>query len=439
MKKGWRSANLSPDRRIFFGQGRGGVSSREIASRVARSFGSRGGASTADLLFPLLFPPTLISVTPSSGPIAGGTVVDLAGLHFRSGATATFDGVPATNAVFVSSSHITCTVPAHAFGAVDVTVTNPDAQTSTLIGGYTYVLPLVAVGLNQAAYSFDGGQTWALGSIPAGAWTVVVWAADRYVTISATGESAFTLNGITWTAGGALPQPSGYQMIASNPSGVVVAERGVNVGLFCRSVDGGVTWGDDFLSAAGVGSNNIGWSGSEFVAPLSNGSRSSVDGAVWGAFIAASGLGAFARLGTGFLSPGSSVISAAGGTDVIAGVQAVWHSANGGASWTHTALPWTNGNTEFAWANGIYLAATANNLRTAISSDATSWVEQGNVAAFADLMSTGSAFLMNRGASNRDVSLSVDGITWTAYPAALPAGNPWLFFAAPQRFRWQAS
>jgi hypothetical protein len=34
-----------------------------------------------------------------------------------------------------------------------------------------------------------------------------------------------------------------------------------------------------------------------------------------------------------------------------------------------------------------------------------------------------------------------DGITWTAHPAALPVGanQVWQFFAAPQRFRWQAS
>jgi hypothetical protein len=110
---------------------------------VTASFGSRGGASLADLLFPLLFPPTLISVTPSEGPTSGGTVVDLAGLHFRPGATVTFDGIAATGIIVVSSSHITATTPAHAAGPVNVTVTNPDAQLSTLLNGFSYGIPLI--------------------------------------------------------------------------------------------------------------------------------------------------------------------------------------------------------------------------------------------------------------------------------------------------------
>jgi hypothetical protein len=122
-------------RRAFFIAGRDAAGARSLASRM--------GTSTADLLFPLLFPPTLVSVTPSNGLAIGGTVVDLAGMNFRPGATATFGGVPATGVTFVSSSHITCTTPAHATGAVDVTVTNPDGASSTLVGGFTYFSLLI--------------------------------------------------------------------------------------------------------------------------------------------------------------------------------------------------------------------------------------------------------------------------------------------------------
>src|SRR3990172_9608606 len=104
------SPPLPGGRRAFF------IAGRDAAA--ARSFAGRMGSSTANLLFPLLFPPTLISVTPNSGLIAWGTVVDLAGMHFQSGATVTFGGVPATGITFVSSSHITVTTPAHASGAV---------------------------------------------------------------------------------------------------------------------------------------------------------------------------------------------------------------------------------------------------------------------------------------------------------------------------------
>ncbi len=118
------------------------MKSRELAARVASSFGSRGGASTADLLFPLIFAPTLVSVTPNTGTLAGGTSVDLAGMNFQPGAAVTFGGTPAV-VTSVTPSHIIATTPAHAVGAVNVTVTNPDTQSSTLVNGFTYVFPVL--------------------------------------------------------------------------------------------------------------------------------------------------------------------------------------------------------------------------------------------------------------------------------------------------------
>src|SRR3990172_3479664 len=167
---------FSPGRRAFFLSGRDGPAARSLASRM--------GSSTADLLFPLLFPPTLISVTPNPGSTFGGEVVDLAGMHFRSGATVVIGGLAATNVVFVSPSHITATTPAHAAGAVNVTVTNPDGQFSTLTNGYTYAVPsmIIAVGDGGAgARSLDGGATIAtLAAMPAGTnWRAVAYGNDR--------------------------------------------------------------------------------------------------------------------------------------------------------------------------------------------------------------------------------------------------------------------
>jgi hypothetical protein len=87
----------------------------------------------------LVGPPTVTSVAPSSGPTAGGTAVTITGTNFVSGATVTFGGTAATGVTFVSATQIDATTPAHAAGAVDVTVTNPDTQSGTFIDGYTYV------------------------------------------------------------------------------------------------------------------------------------------------------------------------------------------------------------------------------------------------------------------------------------------------------------
>lgn len=74
--------------------------------------------------------PTIASVTPNHGPLAGGTAITIDGSGFGDGCTVTIDGVPATSVVVVSQHRITCLAPAHAAGATTVVVTNPDGVTS---------------------------------------------------------------------------------------------------------------------------------------------------------------------------------------------------------------------------------------------------------------------------------------------------------------------
>ncbi len=84
--------------------------------------------------------PTVTSVTANSGPAAGSTAVTIAGTGFSTTVTGvTFGGVAATSVVRVSAISITCVTPAHAAGAVDVVVTNNDAQTGTGTNVFTYV------------------------------------------------------------------------------------------------------------------------------------------------------------------------------------------------------------------------------------------------------------------------------------------------------------
>jgi hypothetical protein len=82
--------------------------------------------------------PTVSSVLPNSGPVVGGTVVTITGTDFQSGATVTFGQSPATAVVFNSATQLQATTPAHAPGTVDVIVRNPDTQSATVSGGFTY-------------------------------------------------------------------------------------------------------------------------------------------------------------------------------------------------------------------------------------------------------------------------------------------------------------
>jgi hypothetical protein len=82
-------------------------------------------------------PPQISSVSPTSGPTAGGTSVTITGSGFQAGAAVTIGGTSAT-VVSVAPSSITIVTPAHAAGMVNVVVTNPGGLMATL-RGYTYV------------------------------------------------------------------------------------------------------------------------------------------------------------------------------------------------------------------------------------------------------------------------------------------------------------
>ena len=84
--------------------------------------------------------PSITGINPPSGTTLGGTLVGISGLNFVAGAKVFFGASEATSVNVVTASAITCNSPAHAAGVVDVTVTNPDTQSDTLPGAFTYLL-----------------------------------------------------------------------------------------------------------------------------------------------------------------------------------------------------------------------------------------------------------------------------------------------------------
>ncbi|HIP96038.1 MAG TPA: serine protease, partial [Anaerolineae bacterium] len=98
--------------------------------------------------------PVVTAVSPNRGPASGGTVVTIAGSNFKPGASVTFGGAVAEDATVVSSSQITATTPPHYPETVDVTVTNPDGQSGTLLRGFTYESDVASLSLPDTG----GGQ-----------------------------------------------------------------------------------------------------------------------------------------------------------------------------------------------------------------------------------------------------------------------------------------
>jgi hypothetical protein len=87
--------------------------------------------------------PTVTALNPTSGSTLGGNDVVITGDNFTGATGVTFGGVPGTDLVINTDEQITVTAPAHAAGAVDVVVTNPDGNSGTAgsANDYNYVTP----------------------------------------------------------------------------------------------------------------------------------------------------------------------------------------------------------------------------------------------------------------------------------------------------------
>jgi len=83
--------------------------------------------------------PAISSITPTFGPLAGGTLVMILGTYFQNGASVTLGASAATSVTVVSGTTITARSPASAVPqTVGVTVTNPDTQSAALASAFTY-------------------------------------------------------------------------------------------------------------------------------------------------------------------------------------------------------------------------------------------------------------------------------------------------------------
>ena len=84
-------------------------------------------------------PPKIASISPNTGPAAGGTLVTIAGSDFSAGAKVNLGGMPSSSITLITATSISATTPAQVPGRVDIMVINPDGQKALLVGGYTYV------------------------------------------------------------------------------------------------------------------------------------------------------------------------------------------------------------------------------------------------------------------------------------------------------------
>jgi hypothetical protein len=167
-----------------------------------------------------LAPAVLVSsISPSTGPIAGGTTVTINGVGFTGVSSVKFGATNATAFAFVSDNQVTAVSPAHVAGPVDITVTTAtrgpsppsSADVFTFTGPPGPPLNVTATVGNQSATI-----TW---SPPASDGYSPI---TSYTVTSSPGGLTSTVSGSTFStviAGLTLGTPYTFTVVATNANG----------------------------------------------------------------------------------------------------------------------------------------------------------------------------------------------------------------------------
>jgi hypothetical protein len=181
-------------------------------------------ATSAADQFTYLAVPTVTSVSPTSGPVAGGTSVTITGTNFTGATGVTIGGAAATAITVVNATTITATTPAHVAGTANVAVTTPDG-TGTGSNLYTYVAaPTVGsvsptsgptgggTSVTITGTNFTGATAVTFGGVSATGITVV-----NSTTITATtpAHAAGTVDVVVTTPGGTGTGTNLYSYVAA--------------------------------------------------------------------------------------------------------------------------------------------------------------------------------------------------------------------------------
>jgi hypothetical protein len=173
-----------------------------------------GGTSAPGVTYTYISAPIVVSVSPTSGPIAGGNTVAINGSHFTGATAVTFGTTAATSFSFVSDTLINAVVPPGPIGggSVSVRVTGPGGTsaagvTYTYTSGPAPVVTLVGPSIGPVA---GGNTVFIIGSRFTGATTV---------TFGSTAATSFTVVSDTVISAVAPHGPSGGGSVSVRVTG----------------------------------------------------------------------------------------------------------------------------------------------------------------------------------------------------------------------------
>jgi hypothetical protein len=243
--------------------------------------GGTSPASPADQFTYNLPMPSIISVSPNTGPTTGGTAVTISGTTFTGATSVKFGSINATSFTVNSATSITATAPAGG-GTVDVTVTTAGGTSpASPADQFTYVLPVPTVtSVSPDTGPTTGGTAVTIsGANFSGATSVKFGSsnATSFTAISATQLSAIAPPGSLGTVDVTIKTPGGTSAISpADQYSYAVPADSVNL----RKLQAIVTpmaaqvWGQATVGAMqSAVSEGFAGGGGQLISPSGNGVR----------------------------------------------------------------------------------------------------------------------------------------------------------------------
>jgi len=111
-----------------------------------------------------VFIPKIDSIDPQETTTLGGGQLTILGSHFQETATVLIDNSEPDNISVISNTEITCDIPPHDFGVVNVVVTNPNGYSSTQPFTYDYPEPTITSITPQTVMNTGGEEITIIGT-----------------------------------------------------------------------------------------------------------------------------------------------------------------------------------------------------------------------------------------------------------------------------------
>jgi hypothetical protein len=202
-----------------------------------------GGTSTTSSAdhFTYVSAPTVAGVSPTAGPLAGGTTVTITGMNLRNATAVHFGATVVTSFMSDTATQIVLLSPAGSPGAVDVTVTTAGGTSATSPADqFTYVAAPTVTNVSPSSGPSSGGTTVTISGTNLSNATAVRFGATlvssiksdtatRIVVLSPPGKPG-TVNVTVTTAGGTSATSSGDHFTYGNSPQVTLSQTSLKLG-----------------------------------------------------------------------------------------------------------------------------------------------------------------------------------------------------------------